>query len=235
MVEVGEKSTATGPATARIHPEVILDSRLALFHEGARWLAVADIHYGYEISRRADGGLWPMWGMDTIEERFEKLLNDYEPETVIFAGDIVDGGLVGREAIAWLDAIKERCKELVLVAGNHDRGMILDALPFSNEFEAEGGFRFHHGHQPVKAPSRQWIEVTGHWHPSVTLHDGAGMTLKLPSLVQEREPGGGERWILPAFSPWAAGGQWRVRPGVDVIEWVCGRDRILRWTEEDSA
>ncbi len=89
MIEASEKSTK-GSGAVRVHEKVWLDPRLALFHEKSRWLAIADVHFGYEISRRAAGGLWPMRGMETIQERFESLLNDYEPLTVILAGDIVD-------------------------------------------------------------------------------------------------------------------------------------------------
>jgi hypothetical protein len=35
---------------------VILDRRLALFHECQGWLAVADLHFGYELSQRAAMG-----------------------------------------------------------------------------------------------------------------------------------------------------------------------------------
>ncbi len=46
-----------------IAPNVLLDGRLALFHEVERWLAVADLHFGYELSQRAAGRLMPLWGM----------------------------------------------------------------------------------------------------------------------------------------------------------------------------
>ena len=40
---------------------VILDGRLALHHPGESWLAISDLPFGYNMSRRRDGGLWPMW------------------------------------------------------------------------------------------------------------------------------------------------------------------------------
>lgn len=32
---------------------VLLDGRLVLFYEREKWLAVADLHFGYELSQRA--------------------------------------------------------------------------------------------------------------------------------------------------------------------------------------
>src|SRR5438045_9128868 len=38
---------------ALVADEILLDGRLALFHQRERWLAVADLHFGYELSQRA--------------------------------------------------------------------------------------------------------------------------------------------------------------------------------------
>jgi uncharacterized protein len=60
-----------------VAPNVFLDGRLALFHETERWLAMADLHFGYELSQRAAGRLVPLWGMTSVEERLAELLADY--------------------------------------------------------------------------------------------------------------------------------------------------------------
>lgn len=231
MIEANEKSTTgSGTGAVEVCEGVWLDPRLALFHEKSRWLAIADVHYGYEVARRATGGLWPMWGMGTIEERFGSLLEEYEPETVILAGDVVDGGLANREAIRWLDGVRDRCRELFLIAGNHDRGPIRRELVFTDCLEV-GGYFFHHGHEQPAIPEGA-TEITGHWHPSVSLNDGAGLRLRLPSLVQEKSAirGGRERWILPAFSPWAGGGAWKSGTDVECRQWACGNGRIIKFS-----
>src|SRR5437763_14742935 len=68
---------------ALIAESVLLDSRLALFHEQENWLAVADLHFGFELSQRAAGRLVPFWGMESIETRLRELLCDYRPATLI--------------------------------------------------------------------------------------------------------------------------------------------------------
>jgi len=52
------------------------------------------------------------------------------------------------------------------------------------------------------------------------LHDGAGLRLKFPALVQESNC-----WILPAFSPWAPGTEWIEREQSQI--WLCTPNRIL--------
>ena len=74
---------------ALIAESVLLDSRLALFHEQERWLAVADLHFGYELSQRVAGRLVPFWGMESIETRLRQLVCDYNPATLILLGDLV--------------------------------------------------------------------------------------------------------------------------------------------------
>src|SRR6266550_3188143 len=70
-------------AQALIAESVLLDSRLALFHERENWLAVADLHFGFELSQRAAGRLVPFRGMESIETRLRQLVCDYTPGTAI--------------------------------------------------------------------------------------------------------------------------------------------------------
>ena len=68
--------------------EILLDGRLALFHQREHWLAVADLHFGYELSQRVAGRLVPMWGMASIAERLMQLVDEYEPRRLIILGDL---------------------------------------------------------------------------------------------------------------------------------------------------
>src|SRR5687768_14116053 len=99
---------------------VLLDGRLALFHETVRWLAVADLHFGYELSQRAAGWLVPMWGMASITDRLLVLVNEYRPRQLIILGDLVHDKTAAAEAAALLRELGTHCEPIV-VAGNHDR------------------------------------------------------------------------------------------------------------------
>ena len=208
---------ALGPTRVLVGADTILDARLALYHRGERWLAVADLHFGYEISLRAAGALLPMWGMDTIETRLRALLADYRPERLIIVGDFVHDRAAREPALALLERLRAET-EVVLLAGNHDRRAFSPGEA-GNTF-VTGGFCFHHGDgtSPPEAAGRR--EVIGHHHPAGTLRDGAGLSIKLPALVQTEG-----RWVLPAFSPWAAGGGGGFGRGAR--RWLCGPRRIL--------
>ena len=196
--------------------DVILDGRLALYHKQQRWLAVADLHFGYEVSQRAAGRLMPMWGMRTVEERLMELLAVYRPARLVVVGDLVHDRSAAAEAAALVERLRGEC-ELILLAGNHDRH-IGRAIAMQPEWQSDG-FHFHHGHCAAETPGR--IQIIGHHHPSGTIRDGAGLRLKLPAFVQQ-----GGCWILPAFSPWAAGAAWQ--PDANSRMWLCTPTRILR-------
>jgi putative SbcD/Mre11-related phosphoesterase len=198
-----------------IAADVVLDGRLALFHERDRWLAVADVHFGYELSQRAAGNLFPLWGMQTIEDRLFELLRDYEPSHLVLLGDLVHNRAGGEELSRLVKKLSE-LTDVVLIAGNHDRHLRnLDLAPSWQS----NGFHFHHGH--CAAEKTRQIQIIGHHHPAAVVRDGAGLRLKLPAFVQEDEC-----WVLPAFSPWAAGTEW---PWADkTVMWLCSPRRVLR-------
>jgi len=199
-----------------IAPNVLLEGRLALFHEEERWLAVADLHFGYELSQRAAGRLLPMWGMASIEERLMELIADYEPRQLIIVGDLVHDRTSADAAAALLKRLRKRCV-VVALSGNHDRGVArsIDLLP---RWETPG-FVFQHGECMPEAG--EGIQIIGHHHPAAIIRDGAGLRLKFPALVQQERC-----WILPAFSPWAGGVVWP-DDGASRI-WLCTPGRVLR-------
>src|SRR4051812_49720609 len=101
------------PNQALVADEIVLDGRLALFHQTERWLAVADLHFGYELSQRAAGALVPMWGMATIAERLTKLVEEYEPQCLIILGDLVHDKTAAREAAQLLGEFAKCCQMVV--------------------------------------------------------------------------------------------------------------------------
>lgn len=235
MIDHGEKSTEVPPvadARAEVETGLILDGRLGLYHPAARWLAVSDLHFGYEASRRRAGGLWPMWGMETVEERLRSLILSYQPETLILVGDVIDSSAVPDEAIAWLCRVKDLCGDLVLIEGNHDRGPVRKRFDWVPWFRTDGFF-FQHGHEDWLSrevtAGESLIEIRGHLHPSVRFNDGAGTTLTLPAFTLAEEPGSTIRnGVLPAFSPWAGGSPIQSGAGGRRIrQWACSRQRVF--------
>jgi DNA ligase-associated metallophosphoesterase len=219
-------------ARVNVTPEVVIDGRLALFHPTQRWLAVADLHFGFELSHRAAGNLFPLWGMRTIETRLLDLLGEYQPARLVLLGDLVHDRS-GAAALAALIARLRRKHEVVLIAGNHDRKLTgprrgeesRPELNLRESWESEG-FYFHHGH--CAADRADCIQIIGHHHPAGVLRDGAGLHLKLPGLVQQQKC-----WILPAFSPWAGGTVWP--NDEDTTIWLCSPERVLQVPQRQIA
>src|SRR3954464_13367232 len=208
---------------ALVADDILLDGRLALFHRTERWLAVADLHFGYELSQRAAGRLVPMWGMSTIEERLRALTGGCGPRRVVIVGDVVHDRTATDEARELIERLGALC-ELIVLAGNHDRSSVAPlGLRYSWRTD---GFYFPHGHCETEAAGA--IQVIGHHHPTGSVRDGAGLRLKLPAFVQQ-----GNCWILPAFSPWAAGAPWQ--GATDSRLWLCTPQRILRLPQSETA
>jgi metallophosphoesterase superfamily enzyme len=211
------------PTQAYVAENVLLDARLALFHEREQWLAVADLHYGFELSQRVAGRLVPFWGMESVSARLFGLLADYHPRRLILVGDLVHDRAALGPLRQLLERVEAQC-HIIGVAGNHDR-KLQGQIQLRDSFKTEG-FEFHHG--DCERPSSSRIEVIGHFHPAASLHDGAGLRLKFPAFVQKSDC-----WILPAFSPWAAGTEWTGE--AQSLIWLCTPQRILRLDVNESA
>jgi len=209
-----------------------LDHRHALVHPQAGWMAVADLHFGYATTRRRQGALLPDWGREPLQNRLNELLHDHRPRTLILVGDIMDSAASATDTLRLLDQLREQVPLVIPLAGNHDRPALRDQAAFQTQHR-EGPFLFHHGHQQAETtawlsqqtdlPPAGIIEVIGHHHPAHTLRDGAGLRLKLPCLVQEQTLHG-QRWILPAFSPWSAGGRYSSTHLIRT--WLCAPNRV---------
>ena len=208
---------------AYVAENVLLDARLGLFHEQEGWLAIADLHFGFELSQRLAGQLVPFWGMQSSSARLLGLITDYEPRILVILGDLVHDDAAVEPVKKLLSDTRKYC-ETITIAGNHDR-KLRGAIDFVESFRTEG-FEFCHGDGPRKHSDR--IEIIGHFHPAATLRDGAGLRLKFPAFVQESTC-----WVMPAFSPWAAGTPW-MEPGPSRI-WLCTPERILRLEPDESA
>jgi uncharacterized protein len=215
--------TSLRPNQALVADEILLDGRLALFHQKERWLAVADLHFGYELSQRAAGRLVPMWGMASIAERLLQLVEEYHPRRLIVLGDLVHDKTAASEAAKLLQSLAAHC-DPVVVAGNHDREL-RGHVEMVESWETEH-FHFHHGHCAAGANDR--IQIIGHLHPAGVITDGAGLRLKCPAFIQQASC-----WIMPAFSPWASGTRWTGdEPG---RMWLCTAERVLRLPDREAA
>ncbi|HTO02145.1 MAG TPA: metallophosphoesterase [Opitutus sp.] len=202
------------PPRVEIRRDLWLDARLALWLAELRILVVADLHWGYADSHRAQGNLLPAWGDADIARRLNSLIADYVPAEMIWLGDSLHT-LAGTDAASAF--LRASPVPVTIVSGNHDarwsRAEGRLALRRSNFF-------LHHGDRAAEVPD-DTLEIVGHYHPAIAWHDGAGARLKLPALVAGRR-----RLVLPAFSPWAGGVPWST-PAADETVYAIGSKRIF--------
>lgn len=204
-----------------------------------RTLVIADTHLGYAWTQRLRGQLLPLGDEDTAA-RVAALLIDYPASRVVILGDVVHSAVVAEKLAPPLRDLCERVvtneRELVLVLGNHDRGLAeclrawrLPARTMSAV--ALPGFHLVHGDLPLTDVADDATVLSGHEHPSLQLDDGVATRAKVPAfLLAPRAV------LLPAFSAWAAGTvaraggfQGPVAHGFDYRESVaCLGSRVLR-------
>jgi metallophosphoesterase superfamily enzyme len=207
---------------AEIQPGVWLDSRRALFIEPLRLLVVSDLHWGYVESHRAQGNLLPLWGDAQIARDLDALLVDYQPSAQLWLGDSLHT-LKGRAAA---ESYLAACPvPVTVVPGNHDARWEHACGP---RWVQRDRFVFHHGDAaaPTELPPGT-IEIIGHHHPAFAWRDGAGARLKFPAFIR-----GESRWIMPAFSPWAAGTPWNETLGEIETLWVLAPKRLFALTAD---
>jgi metallophosphoesterase superfamily enzyme len=197
-----------------IQPDLWLDARLALWLARSRTLVVADLHWGYATTHRARGNLLPLWGDAEIASRLDSLIADYQPGELLWLGDSLHA-LAGRApAETWL---RTATVPVTVLAGNHDvRWPVATTASLHRD-----RFFFHHGDRALAVPAGS-LEIVGHHHPAFSWSDGAGGRLKIPALIASPR-----RFILPAFSPWAAGSPWNNLLGPEDILWAVTPKRIF--------
>ncbi len=170
--------------------------------DGAAWLpeagavVIADVHVGYARAARRRGGWLPeAEPPERVAGRALAALDRCGATRLVVAGDLRHST---RDADAaeladverFLGLAGERA-EVLVVAGNHDRGSPAPRLVTLGEVDVT--------HEPPTAPPVRWT-VCGHLHPVHTPRDetGAGARFRA-ALVGERVV------VLPAFGAWAGG------------------------------
>jgi metallophosphoesterase superfamily enzyme len=206
---------------------------------GAAWLAesrtvlVADLHLGYAWAQRRRGELGPVT-TGGVERKLLGALDELEPRRIVLLGDLVHAPRPSAREFAFvaetLHQMRQRA-ELILLAGNHDRGLTRDyGLTGAAHWQEDGWLAAHGDVLPPPALQERCHCLYGHWHPTVLMRDAAGVNRRYAAfLTSERAT------VLPAFSPFARGldarGAWpaelRQALGEDPVRLVATSGRSL--------
>jgi DNA ligase-associated metallophosphoesterase len=194
--------------------ECILDSNKALYFTAFRKLIISDLHLGKtQHFRRAGVGV-PNGVTDQNFIRLDTLLKTYNPEEVVFLGDLFHSHI----NTTW-DRFNRTIEcypniKFTLVVGNHD---ILsdDVYERSGLDELKEIYMIENiclSHHPIDVISDGYYNMAGHVHPGVRLTGKGRHSVRLPCFYFGKQAS-----IMPAFGGFT---------GMHIIKPVVG-DQII--------
>jgi metallophosphoesterase superfamily enzyme len=177
--------------------------RRGVFVPAAATLVVADLHVG---RGEASNVTFPLGERADLVDRLGALLAETEPETVVFAGDVLhrfDGA--SERARGTVDALAHACRDAgarsVFVRGNHDTVLddLCDDVESAHVVADNPRTVVCHGHEVPETRADRY--VIGHDHPAITIEGQRHpCVLAIPDAHR-----GADVLMLPAFSRLASG------------------------------
>lgn len=172
---------------------VLLDARRAMVWPRENALLMADLHLGKASLMRQAGAALPRGTTTGDLERLSALVEAHQPKHLLVLGDLTHGAETLNAP--WLQRFAEwrRAHDslaITLVAGNHDRHMVLPELHIDVVPHLDMA-PFHLAHAP--ATHARLHVLAGHLHPAARFRDGR---------IAQRWPAfwiGERRSVLPAF------------------------------------
>ncbi len=181
-------------------------------------LVLGDFHIGLEESI-VEKGIFPRIQLSKITSELSKIFNILEKrkiklEKIIILGDLKhEFGEISEaewnETIYLLNYLIKKCKNIILIKGNHDNilGPIANKKPIKlMDFYQHKDIIFMHGHKlhpdSIKTKNSK-ILILGHLHPSITLSDDykrEKYKCFLKGKYKRKQV-----YILPSFNPIAQG------------------------------
>ncbi len=172
----------------------ILHPLKVLYWEEKEALLAADVHLGKVSHFRKSGIAVPVEKMKEDLIKLTHLLDEYQPKTVYFLGDLFHSDY-NNEASYLEDLIREFSDvRFHLITGNHDlpafRDKMAESLQIHDRLEIDG---FLLTHEPDDS-SANLFQFCGHVHPAVRLKGPSKQQIKLPCFYLTDK-----RLILPSF------------------------------------
>ena len=195
----------------------------ALYWQEAETLVVADAHMGKAQTFRREGIPVPPGTTATDLERLSHLLDRWQPQRLLFLGDLIHGPIDGagefdRQVAAWRE--HHRNVQLLLATGNHDRraGHLPAAFRLDGVDTQWTIAPFCFTHQPLAVASG--YAMAGHIHPAVRMTGKGRQSETLPCFCFAKQSA-----LLPAFGSFT-GGQ-MIRPSPNERVFVVAADTVI--------
>jgi len=194
-----------------------------------RILVIGDLHLGF-------GEIMRISGVDVGKQMFDEMISEMNEvfgeignvDKIILLGDIKhDFGRILKQE--WgdvakiIDYLKEKCKKLILIKGNHDTTL----LPIARKKRLRvwnlylwNGFCFTHGDSDYKEIWNKKIRyvVVGHGHPAIKLKEKRGAKVeKYKCFLVGKGKSGKKMIVVPSFAEYYVGSD--PREGEVILAW----------------
>ena len=170
----------------------------ALIWDDEKTVVVADLHFEKAASFARRGQPLPPYDTAATLRRLDDLFARLAPRRVICLGDSFHDGIAAAHMPetyrTHLQGLMSG-RDWIWVTGNHDREIPACLGGTRTEAAAVGPITFRH--EALSAP--EGPEVSGHFHPKVTLQ-ARGRTVTRPCFIYDER-----RVILPAFGAYTGG------------------------------
>lgn len=194
----------------------------AMYWGREKALLISDLHLGKVAHFRKAGIPVPSTVSDHNWDRLLSLLIDWQPERVIFLGDLFHSNL----NTEWADFCKMTGQfahvKFELVPGNHDilhKKHYMEARLYLHKSELLID-PFILSHHPLHHIPDNYYNLCGHLHPSVRLKGSGRQRLKLPCFYFTQNQG-----IMPAFGAFTGTAEVQPRNGDRVF--IIAQDRVV--------
>jgi uncharacterized protein len=180
---------------------------LSLWIKDKQILVVSDFHLGYEESLHHKGIFVPKSQINEIIDKLKTILNKVKPRTIIINGDLKHnfGKNLKQEwddTFKLIDFLKENCKELIFVKGNHDNFLKTIAtqkkINVVDEFQTDE-ILITHGDKIKEMNKEIKTIIIGHEHPAISLKDRS-KTEKYKCFLKGKYKRK-ELIVMPSFNP----------------------------------
>ncbi len=184
---------------------------LSLWIKDKQILIVSDIHLGLEESMHLKGIMVPKQQSELIIQSLEKIFTKVSPRTIIINGDLKHnfGKNLKQEwddTLKLIDFLKENCKELIFVKGNHDNFLATIAnqkgINVVDEFKIDDILLLH-GDKLKEINKDIKTIIIGHEHPAISLKDRSKIE-KYKCFLKGKYKNK-ELIVMPSFNPLSYG------------------------------
>lgn len=182
---------------------------LALYFKKEYILIFGDLHIGYEEQMHKKGIFVPKFQTKEIIGKIKSIIEKTNPKIIVVNGDLKhDFGKNSeqewKDIFRLIDFIKENCKELIFIQGNHDNFLKTIAakknITVVDQYQIKGTLILH-GDKLVETEAKRII--ISHEHPAITLKD-KGKLEKYKCFLKGKWKNK-ELIVLPSLNPLSYG------------------------------